>query len=314
MKSEKLFKKIGVILNELQDQYDYLMENQGVCNELEYSLFQANADFLADHAKILYQFKQEELGKVKLAEEQFQSQSPVSAEIPELKKPITLETVTPPLETPAFEFNLANPEMEDAVSAVKVNPEINEVKNAPMPLEESQAAINSTEKDPIEEVLANKFFTQEQPIPTPTEIKSDEEIGPEPFLITKEPNFAKEEETPISMKAAPINPAPVSEESKPPSLNERFNLNKAAVLETSTNEKKITDLKHGINLNDKLLYIKDLFNGYNLAYSEAIDLANKLPDYATADAFFQKNYATQYNWSEKPQTVEKFYELLRSRF
>ena len=76
----------------------------------------------------------------------------------------------------------------------------------------------------------------------------------------------------------------------------------------------VTDLKQAISLNDKMRYIKDLFNGYNLAYAEAIDLLNKMPDFKTADAFLQNNYAVKNNWSSKQDTVDQFYELLNQRF
>jgi hypothetical protein len=76
----------------------------------------------------------------------------------------------------------------------------------------------------------------------------------------------------------------------------------------------VTDLKQAISLNDKMRYIKDLFNGYNLAYAEAIDLLNKMPDFKTADAFLQNNYAGKNNWAAKQETAEQFYELLNQRF
>ncbi|RZK66597.1 MAG: hypothetical protein EOO85_26630 [Pedobacter sp.] len=76
----------------------------------------------------------------------------------------------------------------------------------------------------------------------------------------------------------------------------------------------ITDLKRAITLNEKLLYIKDLFNGYNLAYSEAVDLINKMPDFKTADTFLKNNYAVKNNWELKQSTVSQFYELLKQRF
>lgn len=74
------------------------------------------------------------------------------------------------------------------------------------------------------------------------------------------------------------------------------------------------DLKTAINLNDKLLFIKDLFNGYSLAYSEAIELLNRYRSFAEADAFLQTNYALKNNWADKPQTVEKLYAVLRKKF
>ena len=98
-----------------------------------------------------------------------------------------------------------------------------------------------------------------------------------------------------------------------PALNDIL-ASKTTTNSINTTTNAISDLKQGINLNDKLLFIKDLFNGFNLAYAEAIELANKLPNFGAADAFFQKNYAVKNNWAEKQQTVDKFYEILNRRF
>lgn len=79
-------------------------------------------------------------------------------------------------------------------------------------------------------------------------------------------------------------------------------------------KERVTDLKSAISLNDKLLFIKDLFNGYSLAYSEAIELLNRYDDFASADAFLQANYAQKNNWADKQATVDKLYAIMRKRF
>lgn len=83
---------------------------------------------------------------------------------------------------------------------------------------------------------------------------------------------------------------------------------------SSKSSDTITDLKTGVSLNDKLLFIKDLFNGYSLAYSEAIELLNRYDNFSEADAFLQTNYALKNNWAAKPQTVDKLYAVLRKKF
>src|ERR1700761_9747145 len=53
MKQQEVFKKIGIIIKELNDQYSYLVENENELNDLEIELFVANARFLADHSEVL---------------------------------------------------------------------------------------------------------------------------------------------------------------------------------------------------------------------------------------------------------------------
>ena len=81
-----------------------------------------------------------------------------------------------------------------------------------------------------------------------------------------------------------------------------------------TSSQPISDLKQAITLNDKLLYIKDLFNGYNLAYSEALDILNRFNSYDEAENFLKTSYAAKNNWDAKPATAEKFFALLRRRY
>ena len=54
MKQKDVFKKIGGIIQELSDQYEYLKTGKEDLNDLELELFAANAHFLADHIEILY--------------------------------------------------------------------------------------------------------------------------------------------------------------------------------------------------------------------------------------------------------------------
>ena len=53
MKQQEVFKKIGTILKELNDQYDYLDHTESQINDLELELFVANTHFLAEHSVVL---------------------------------------------------------------------------------------------------------------------------------------------------------------------------------------------------------------------------------------------------------------------
>jgi len=53
MKQQEVFKRIGVIIKELNDQFEYLKTVEGPLNELELELFLANSHFLGDHVLIL---------------------------------------------------------------------------------------------------------------------------------------------------------------------------------------------------------------------------------------------------------------------
>lgn len=361
MKQEDLFKKLGLILTELNEQYQFLAQNPQQLNELELELFHANANFLADHVQIIKKINTTAQAPLAIAE--------ASETVVETSKNDTLivdndvqeeqqiETVAFVDEVKEQPIVLAVPEPEPAPVVVAepeievIEEEIFKLDNEPStfefilndhsehdkfdfeeksvdeifdrPLSEEEERILAQKKKLSETVIA-ETTTEEEILPEEEVIdEEDDEIGPEPFLVHKE---EEKEEFPITaadldLKEAPVaetkinTSEPVEDPTYKPTLNDILAGKTAASnINSNANATPIKDLKQAISLNDKLLYIKDLFNGYNLAYAEAIDLANKMSSFESADAFFQKNYAVKNNWADKKATVDKFYALLNQRF
>jgi len=145
------------------------------------------------------------------------------------------------------------------------------------------------------------------------EIPPSPVIKPEPKLKSEQPKIEQPE--PIAVK--PVI-EPQKEQAKPEvlTINERISAQmvaKSGVAE-QLHTQSINDLKQAINLNDKLLFVKDLFNGYSLAYSEAIDILNRFTSFAEAEQFLKNNYIVKNHWDTKPETSEKFYTLLKRRY
>src|ERR1700761_6230829 len=105
MKQQEVFKKIGIIIKELNDQYSYLVENENELNDLELELFVANARFLADHSEVLQKLNLQNtpLQKfVPVTEEKYFE--PVVQQVPppaETKSIKEQPTTNLPLDTPA---------------------------------------------------------------------------------------------------------------------------------------------------------------------------------------------------------------------
>lgn len=369
MKQEAILKKIGIILEELNEQHEYLAQNAQDFNELELDLFLANANFLADHIQIIKkiainQSKSDRLETPHLAAEpkdivntDFQEEPKVESillvdnhkfeqdlasvefikhddQLPNVKD-IEEEIFKLDHSSSAFEFILNDHSEHETIE------DLAEIENDQFGAESfitSENKLNTYEKFEFEEKSVDEIFNRPlsgeeeriiaekkklsfelNQIEQEDQEEEEEEVGPEPFLVIKEKEIfpiVAEDLTPVTAPflTAIVEPAElVTDPNHKPTLNEllagRKNNN-----DSSGDKPSITDLKQGINLNDKLLYIKDLFNGYNLAYAEAIEIANKLPNFETADNFFQKNYAIKNNWSEKQSTVDQFYELLNRRF
>ena len=174
-----------------------------------------------------------------------------------------------------------------------------------IPQEEEEEPLVVAEEEPVAVVKeVEPVAVQSEPIEALKDVKLDDPIISPPV----------EQERPLFRpEAVLVKPSPQPEAAKPaPSLND---------LLAKTNGKSdepvkapIADLKQAISLNEKLLFIKDLFNGYNLAYSEVIDIINKMSSFEAADSYLQNNYAAKNNWANKQATVDQFYELLNRRF
>jgi hypothetical protein len=412
MNQEDIFKKIGHILNELNDQYQYLAQNPRELNELELELFLANASFLSDHVNIIKKInsgtaprilsgpaeikKDEPAEDVSSTHEILPARPRLDDDIFKLdNEPSNFEFIlNEKPSTDKFEFEeksidaifdrplskeeeliiaqkqklremdslgIQLPEDDEVgpepflVSEPVIVPEVEEIKIEPVFHQEvkedevAQAIIGTTpesaavpepkpepepEQEPEEEIIPVKEPVEEEMSPVIEPVKeepvpviehSKEEVTEKPVPAerpepVKEPIFTFEAKPVQEELFAPVqnqNQAEAEPE-KPvakPTLNDILsgNTNVRNVNSESTRI-QIKDLKQAISLNDKMRYIKDLFNGYNLAYAEAIDLVNKMPDFKSADEFLQGSYAAKNNWASKQETVDQFYELLNQRF
>jgi hypothetical protein len=205
-----------------------------------------------------------------------------------LKEELTKEEVTPEAGQTTFDSSIpdlvSNAQEDtslDHITPTHVTP--THEKEEPGP---QQAAVNLVEQ---EKLVVNEVIEESK------EILIEEEIRPD--LEQEAPS------RPLTLNEI------ISQQKKAGVQNRVYEMNSA-----SGNSGQVKDIKSIINLNDKLLFIKDLFNGYSLAYSEAVELLNRCNDYAEADAFLQTNYAVKNRWVEKPQSVEKLYLLIRKRF
>lgn len=317
MKTQDIFRKAGAILSEINEQYEYLSSATENLNDLELELLSANADFFAEHVRVLKKVNAASSANTAAVSVPLQNEEPVdqypieSVQIVNTPPPpIDDETEPKPLikqETPEAYFSFFPQEepvveVEEEIHLVETEPvSEHELPQEPAPAFRSDKPDTISERPVIPESANEPLLTEN--VAAPEEVTN--------FVKEEREVFEKEEVINIDdLRAA-------SEPPKAPTLNELI----AAQLTHNTNaeggfNKKpvVTDLKSIINLNDKLTFIKDLFNGYSLAYSEAIEILNRFDSLDAADNFLKTNYASKNNWAAKQATVDKFYELLNRRF
>jgi len=324
MKQQEVFKKIGVIIKELNEQFEYLKTVEGPLNELELELFLANSHFLGDHVLILS----------KLNAQNSAAKKPEAPYEQNFFVPL-VHTPPQPVKAPAVPFEIA----KDEYPAPKIDLEPSSKDTYSFMHEEEPETIRhelvldeadwDEEDEPYEPNTVHEALKQEvveeAPVFEPIAEK-EEVIAPPPVVEEPEPVIQETiipepviSEPVVAVKEPePVIAQPVTQAKKDEvlTINERMSAKLAAMAGVGTHvqSQSISDLKQGINLNDKLLFIKELFNGYSLAYSEAIEILNRFTSFNEADLFLKKNYVVKNAWESKPETVGKFYTLLKRRY
>jgi len=367
MKQQEIVKKIGVILKELQDQYQFIEQTQEPVNDLELELFVANGHFLTDHIEILRKVNEQALKTqtvkqvvkkstisekffepviqpVRIAPEkkeapvpytEFETVDETAGQPQELELPAAVEPVIEPIATeePAILLNepVEEPVAEEAGISTPVSGPVEEPEEPAPPapeqplikhelilddidyLDDDEEAVVNDEVNITDADTALRNIAERFGIPEFSAAKT------EPAAHVEEPEAPAalpEPEPPAYIQPKPVVTVRATEDfNKPPlTLNQILSAQLVNATRLSEQLAPIKDLRAAINLNDKMLYVKDLFNGYSLSYSEAIELLNRMDSFDEADRFLKTNYAVKNSWSEKPATVDKFYALLKRRF
>ncbi|MDB5158882.1 MAG: hypothetical protein JWR50_3589 [Mucilaginibacter sp.] len=312
MKQLEVFHKIGGIIKELNDQYKYIEATPENLNDLELELFVANAHFLADHAEILSKLSQR--NKLdKAVQQPAEPKQPVEPEKPKEPAPVIAEkffepVVQQPKREPqpeadgtAAHIDLTAETPKDSYSFIREEPEV--IRHE-LVVDESDY-----EDEDIEEELVDEVIPEEPEPAKPASV---------PEVKTKEVAAIEVPKEPIKEVIKPVvkNDGATKDKEEILTINQRISAQKVASanITEQAGTQAITNLKQAITLNDKLLYIKDLFNGYSLAYSEAIEILNRFNSFEEANRFLTKNYTVKNNWDSKPDTANKFFELLKRRY
>ncbi|MEO5966987.1 MAG: hypothetical protein ABIP69_01900 [Ferruginibacter sp.] len=97
------------------------------------------------------------------------------------------------------------------------------------------------------------------------------------------------------------------------SLNDKLKQSKTELSDT-LQETAIKDLRKGIGLNDKFLFISELFRGDDVMYERSIKTINSFAILAEAEYWIRRELKLKLGWNESNPTVKQFDHLIRRRF
>jgi hypothetical protein len=140
---------------------------------------------------------------------------------------------------------------------------------------------------------------------------------PKDSILTIEPDTKPE-------KTTAEEPRGKSGVKAPEIVGEKFQDNKKYVNEALTDRsrknqkdissmmqnKPIQSIESAIGINDKFIFIKELFNGNAQQYKETLDLLNNTSDFNTAVQYIEQHFS----WDMESEAVMKLLDLLRRRY
>jgi hypothetical protein len=98
-----------------------------------------------------------------------------------------------------------------------------------------------------------------------------------------------------------------------PVLNEKLRANHIEI-GTMLNNEPIKELKKGIGINDRFLFVQELFRGDETMYERSIKTIDGFAIYPEAQFWIQRELKLKIGWNDDSATVKHFDQLVKRRF
>ncbi|HVW59764.1 MAG TPA: hypothetical protein VHC48_07010 [Puia sp.] len=140
----------------------------------------------------------------------------------------------------------------------------------------------------------------------PRPAAKDQEKGPWPFdPLADIPTFAHQE------KPRELND--VIGNNNGASLNDRLRSDRLE-LKAALNDTPVRDLKKAIGINDRFVFINQLFRGDEVMYERSLKTINSFRILPEAEYWMERELKVKLGWDESRETTKHFYQLVRRRF
>jgi hypothetical protein len=163
-----------------------------------------------------------------------------------------------------------------------------------------------------------------------TEVQETVISAPQSTVLTKEPEKkpapepVKKQETGGWLFDPMVETPTMAKQQSGKELNEAMakpnsSLNdslKAEVVEVGhlLNESPVRDLRKAIGINDKFVFINDLFRGDENMYERSIKTINGFRIFAEAEYWIERELKVKLGWDAEKEATRHFYQLIKRRF
>ncbi|CAN5135120.1 hypothetical protein BH23BAC1_BH23BAC1_00500 [soil metagenome] len=97
-------------------------------------------------------------------------------------------------------------------------------------------------------------------------------------------------------------------------LNEKFNTNTKPTLADILQKKKIDNIKKNISINQRFMFINELFDGKVDEFNKAVDELEVCTDYDEALKLLNNKYHKKYKWEKESEEVNEFLGIVAKKF
>ncbi len=99
----------------------------------------------------------------------------------------------------------------------------------------------------------------------------------------------------------------------PESVNDRLKQTKSELVEV-LKETPVKDLRKAVGINDRFLFINELFRGDEDMYERCIRTINNFNIYPEAEYWISRELKVKLAWDDDRPVVQQFYQLVKRRF
>jgi hypothetical protein len=317
---------INIIKEEIDILIDTIREQHNIVKEYKGRIPQIELDIVMSNVRDLYEYLNElnKINNLRRTQQPIEVSTEILEKIAHSKKEKVAIEVEEVVQEPIIEKEVVATETLEEPLVEVLTPELISIVEEPQSFVEKEEDV--AEVHTPEEVI---IVPAEEEIKPETEnvvlieeveeivIEVEEQKEPEPKKEVKEPKKPSKSEKPAIMD--------MFADSEKTSLSDKFKDEKKSLNEKLGEEKKeksladkiqkkpIKDLKTAIGINDKFIFINELFKGSLQEYNKAIETINAYNSDREAFLFIEE-LKGKYNWEEKADIYVKLEEFVLRKF
>ncbi|HET6766220.1 MAG TPA: hypothetical protein VFH08_02435 [Chitinophagaceae bacterium] len=199
-----------------------------------------------------------------------------------------------------------------------------EVAHMQLTVQLLQAELNQLQKSSVRTLGTSKVAVV---LPTPVTIAAAPLVEPAPVEMEKVISTStvnRKNNSQADIHFDPMNEIPTFSQynvvkevneimGQQESLNDRLKENRTEVMH-AIKDTPIRDLRKAIGINDRFVFINELFRGDEPMYERSIKTINGFNIYTEAEYWMNRELKIKLGWDDTRENVKHFYQLVKRRF